>query len=90
MATLPLSEARRHFDLLPDRLSADPEQEVVITEDGRPTMVVLSWDRYESLRETDEVRRDRALTDAIRQGVQEIEEGRGLRWDEAKRRLGWP
>ncbi len=89
MATIPFAQVQRRLDRLPDRLRADPDQEVVITEDGLPTMVVLSWDRYESLLETDEIQRDEVLMRALRKSVQEIEQGEGLFWEEAKRHLGW-
>ena len=89
MATLSFPEARRQFDSLPSQLERDPDTPVVITEGGKQVMVVLSWERYESLLETSEIRKDRELIQAIEKGIQEIKEGRGVSWKDAQRRLGW-
>ncbi len=52
-------------------------------------MVLISWDRYESLIETEEIQRDAALMDAIEKGVREISVGNDVPWDEARKQVGW-
>lgn len=45
-------------------------------------------DEYESWRETEEIMADKALMKAIRQGEKEIEEGKGIPWEQVKKDLG--
>ena len=88
MAAFTLDEVQRRIHQFADRFKADPEHEVVITDRGIPSMVLISWDRYESLVETEEVRHDAVLVDAIEKGSREIDEGKGLSWKEAQKKLG--
>ena len=88
MITLTLPQAQSRLRDLPVDLSREPDQSVRITEDGKEVMVVLSSERYQSLQETAEVRSDAALIDAIQRGVRDLQDGRGIDWEEIKRELG--
>lgn len=89
MAVFSLDEVRDRMRQFADRLKNDPEAAIVIADGGAPSMVLISWDRYESIIETEEVQRDTTLTDAIEKGAREIAEGKGVPWDEARKQLGW-
>jgi prevent-host-death family protein len=74
MATVPLSQAKTHLA----RLLSDAEnlgEHVVITRSGRPAGVLVPVDEYEGLVETLDVLADPELSQAIRQGLADIEDG---------------
>ena len=48
----------------------------------------VSWDWFESMVETLEVLNDAELMASIRQGIQDMAEGRGKPWEDVKRKLG--
>jgi prevent-host-death family protein len=84
---LPITEARDALTSLPERLAEDPDT-VAITRRGKPVLAVMPWDLYESLVETLEIMGDDKLMAELRQGIKEIEAGKGVSWKQAKRELG--
>jgi hypothetical protein len=48
----------------------------------------MPWDLYESIAETLEIMGDDELMTALRQGIKEIQAGKGVSWEKAKRELG--
>jgi prevent-host-death family protein len=84
---LPITEARHALTSLPERLAKDPDT-VAITRRGKPVLAVMPWDLYESIVETLEIMGDDTLMAALRQGIKEIEAGKGVSWKQAKRELG--
>ena len=84
---LPITEARHALTALPERLAQDPDT-VAITRRGKPVLAVMPWDLYESIVETLEIMGDDTLMAALRQGIKEIEAGKGVSWKQAKRDLG--
>lgn len=82
-----ISEIREEITRLPEHFAQDPEA-VMVTRHGKPVMAILPWDLYESLIETLEVMSDTDLMAALRQGVQELAEGKGRPWEEVKKDLG--
>jgi antitoxin YefM len=88
-APLPMAEARKQLPKLADTLEKHPEFGAVkITKRGKPVLAVLSWDLYESVVETIEIMSDPELMAAFRQGVKEMEEGKGIPWEQVKKELG--
>jgi prevent-host-death family protein len=71
-----ISEIREEITRLPEHFAQDPEA-VTVTRHGKPVMAILPWDLYESIIETIEAMSDTDLMAAFRQGVQELEEGKG-------------
>ena len=51
MTQLAISEARKAWLDLPEKLANTPERAVTITRRGRPVLAILPWD-YESVVET--------------------------------------
>jgi PHD/YefM family antitoxin component YafN of YafNO toxin-antitoxin module len=47
----------------------------------------MPWDLYESIAETLEIMGDDELMAALRQGIKEIEAGKGVPWPQVKRAL---
>ena len=86
---LAMAEARKQLPKLADALEKHPEIGAIkITRRGKPVLAVLSWDLYESVVETMEIMSDPELMAAFRQGVKEMEEGKGIPWEQVKKELG--
>jgi prevent-host-death family protein len=63
--TLPISEVKAHLPKLV-RGVAESEEEVVVTRNGKPAAVLVSYDEYERLKETLDVLSDPDLMRQIR------------------------
>ncbi len=88
MARLTITEARKAFLDLPEQLAKDPEHALSVTRHGEPVLAVLPWELYESLVETLEILDDPDLMAVLRASLKDVEQGRLLSHEEAKRRLG--
>ena len=85
---LTISEARKAFLDLPEKLAREPERAVIITRRGQPVLAVLPWEFYESLVETLEVLSEPELVAELRESIKDIERGRLLSHKEVGARLG--
>lgn len=85
--TLPISKAREELPTLVNNAKKRLD-EYIITVKGEPAAVILSHDEYESLLETNAILADEGLMKAIRQGEKELDEGRGIPWEDVKEELG--
>jgi antitoxin YefM len=83
---IPITTARHEITSLPERLEKDPGA-VAITRRGKPVLAVMPWELYEALMETLEILGDVDLTNALRQSIKEVEAGKGIPWEDAKRTL---
>jgi prevent-host-death family protein len=52
----------------------DSDEEIVITKNGSPAAVLISPDEFDSLKETNAIRYDAALTEEIRKGLRALKE----------------
>ena len=84
--TLPITKAREDLTKIVDRANRLLE-EYIITVNGSPAAVIMSASEYESWKETNEILADPGLVKAIRQGEKELDEGKGLDWEEVKKEL---
>jgi antitoxin YefM len=75
MRTMPLSEVKMKLSGLVDKVRSTDE-EIVITKNGTPAAVLISSDEWESLRETRSIRSSASLMKEIRQGLQELRQGK--------------
>ncbi|MCD4785977.1 MAG: type II toxin-antitoxin system Phd/YefM family antitoxin [Candidatus Eremiobacteraeota bacterium] len=88
MKMIPMSRARMDITKLPELLSKDPgEGAVVITRRGEPVLAVMTYELYDALIETLEVLGDPELMKALRQGINDMKEGRTTPWEEVKAEL---
>lgn len=85
--TYTISEIREEITHLPEQFDKEPEA-IAVTRHGKPVMAILPWELYESIIETLEVMSDPELMIAFRQGVQELNEGKGRPWEDVKKDLG--
>ena len=87
--TLPMMEARKQLTSLPETLRHDGEIDVMeITRRGKPVLAVMPWELYDAIAETLEVMGDKELRAQLRQSIEEMEKGKAIPWDEAKREMG--
>lgn len=64
--TLPISEVKTHLPELVSKVEARDEQ-IVVTRNGKPAAVLLSYDEYSKIQETLDVLSDPVLMRQIRQ-----------------------
>lgn len=83
-----ISEIREQITRLPERFDREPEA-IAVTRHGKPVMAILPWELYESIIETLEVLGDPEQMAAFREGVREMEEGKGELLDDVLKELGW-
>lgn len=92
--TLSILEAQNKLIHLPEQFIEDPEP-VVVTKDGKAVMVILPFNIYksllqaiESLEEASEALQDEDFMLAFRAGVEALEKGETVAWEDVKREMG--
>lgn len=73
--TLPISEARKKIFDLADQVQA-PSNYFVLTENGRPKAVMMSFDEFDSWRETVEIMKSPQTMKAIKEADSDIKKGK--------------
>jgi prevent-host-death family protein len=82
---LTITEARRQLLEMPNNLTDEP---TIITKHGKPVMVALSYEQFESLLETLEILSDREFSIQLQESMAQGERGETISWEEAKAKLG--
>jgi antitoxin YefM len=82
---VPFSQARSELTALVDDVERLQEH-VVLTRNGRPSVVVMSMAEYEALQETLEVLADPGARDDLRASERDAAQGRVTDWEDVKRR----
>lgn len=82
---LTITETRKQLLELPDQLADEP---VIVTRHGKPTMVALSYEQYESLLETIEILSDQAFAAQLTTSIAQAESGETLSLESAIASLG--
>jgi prevent-host-death family protein len=85
---LSMTDARREFLRLPERLARTPERAISVTSRGEPVLAVMPWDLYESIIETLDILADRDLASTLRDSLEDLRAGRLIDHDEVGHRLG--
>lgn len=78
-----ITEARSRLTGLHAELSGSPGY-IPLTRYGAPVMALMSWELFESLRETMEIMGDPELMSQLRESIKDIEEGRTISLVELK------
>lgn len=79
--TLTLSEAKARLSELVAKVE-ETEEELVITRNGRPAAVLMSAEEFESWQETRDIQRNPTLMQEIKQGLQQLEKGQSVSFEE--------
>lgn len=82
--TLTLKKLRPDLPKVIERIDSRLDR-YVITKRGKPVVVMLSVDDYESLMETLDILADRDAMKRLRQGEKEIRKGKTRSWRDLKR-----
>ena len=86
--TLPITKAREKLPKLVNNANKKLD-EYIITVNGSPAAVLMSVAEYESWKETIDILSDPKLMKSIKEGEKEIDEGKGIPWEDAKKELDW-
>jgi len=81
---LTITETRKQLLNLPEQLMDEP---VIITKHGKPAMVALGYEQFESLMETLEVLSDPELMSLLRQSLAQADQGETIALEDAIARL---
>ena len=82
---LTITETRKQLLTLPEQLTDEP---VIITKHGKPAMVALGYEQFESIMETLEVLSDPELMNVLRQGLTQADQGETIALDDVIAQLG--
>src|SRR5207302_6013139 len=99
--TISITEAQATITRLPEQFNKESEA-ITVTRHGKPIMTILPFDTYKSLlekveslmekveglEETLEIMQDEELMAAFREGVDALEKGETVAWEDVKRDLG--
>ena len=61
------------------------DNEITITVDGQPSLVVMSFEKYDGLIETLDIMSNPQMVKDIEEGIKDIEEGRIVSWEELRK-----
>ena len=79
--TLSITEARNKFlDIV--REAKNVLERVIITKNGKPEAVLISYEEYEGWLETLEIMKDPQLVKELKEARKEAESGKLLTWEE--------
>ena len=85
MRQMSMTEARRNLHLLPKVVEEGP---LTLTKQGKPAMVLMGYDEYESLMEMLDILSDSAFSRELTRSIQQIHEGKTRLSKEVRKRLG--
>ena len=84
--TMSLKELRPNLPKVIDQIDGKFDR-YIVTKRGKPVVVMLSIDDYESLMETLDILADPEAIKGLRQGEEDIHKGKTRPWQEIKRSL---
>ncbi|WP_341733399.1 type II toxin-antitoxin system Phd/YefM family antitoxin [Microcoleus sp. EPA2] len=78
---LKITEAQQQLPNWQDDLVAEP---AIVTKDGKPAIVALSFKQFESLLETIEILSDREFMTQLRSGIEQAQRGETIDLEQLK------
>lgn len=85
--TLPISDARKKIFKIAEEVQK-PSTFYTLTEKGRPKVVLMSAEEFDSLMENLEILSDPKIMANIKKAEEEFEKGEYQSWEEVKKELG--
>lgn len=86
--TMPIIEARKKLTSLPEDFEDEKDTDVIaVTRRGKPVLAVMPWELYETVAETLEVLSDENLMKDLRRSIKEMQEGKLVPWEKAKKQI---
>jgi PHD/YefM family antitoxin component YafN of YafNO toxin-antitoxin module len=83
---LTIKEAQQQLPELSDKLTVEP---AIITKDGKPVIIAMSLQQFESLLETVEILSDQEFVAQLRQGIRQADAGETISLEQLKAELGF-
>ncbi|MDR1919178.1 MAG: type II toxin-antitoxin system prevent-host-death family antitoxin [Tannerellaceae bacterium] len=80
MQTASYTELRNNLKSYLDRVLDDSEP-LVVHRSGNESVVIISLDEYNAIKETEYIMKSPVMMEIIRQGEQDIKEGKGIEFD---------
>jgi antitoxin YefM len=80
MRTANYTDLRNNLKSYLDRVISDSEP-LIVHRSGNESVVVISLEEYNSIKETEYIMKSPAMMDVIRKGELEIQEGKGIEFD---------
>ncbi len=81
---LTIQEAQQQLPDLPNELVAEP---AIITQDGKPAMVAMSLEQFESLWETLDIIAEREFMAELREGIRQADAGETISLEQLNAKL---
>ncbi|NJM62582.1 MAG: type II toxin-antitoxin system Phd/YefM family antitoxin [Oscillatoriales cyanobacterium RU_3_3] len=81
---LTITEAQQQLPNWPDDLVTEP---AIVTKDGKPAIVALSFKQFESLLETIEILSDSEFMKQLRSGIEQAQKGETIDLQQLKSRV---
>ena len=85
MRQMTITEARINFLSLPEVVEDEP---LVIAKHGKPVMVTMGYDQYESLVETLDILSDQAFSLSLVKSIQQVKDRKTKSSADVRKRLG--
>ena len=85
--TMTLKQLRPELPKVVERIDKKLDR-FVITRHGKPVMVMMGIDDYESLIETLDILNDPMTMRRLKRAEREMKKGLGIPWEKAKKKLG--
>jgi len=82
---LTITEAQQQLPELPDTLASEP---AIITKDGKPVIIAISLQQFQSLLETVEILSDQEFMTQLREGIRQANTGETISLEQLKVELG--
>jgi prevent-host-death family protein len=86
--TITITEGRKGLFKIAEEVQK-PDTQYTLTVEGKPSVVLMSADEYDSLMETMEILSDPKIMADIRKAEEEYERGEYCSWEEVKKELGY-
>jgi antitoxin YefM len=80
MQTASYTELRNNLKSYLDRVLNDSEP-LIVHRSGNESVVIISLDEYNAIKETEYIMKSSAMMDIIRQGERDLKEGKGIEFD---------
>lgn len=85
MRQMTITDARQQFLSLPEVVEEEP---LAIAKRGRPVMVTMGYDHYESMVETLDILSDQAFSQRLAKSIQQAKDGKTRPSADVRKRLG--
>ena len=84
--TITITEGRKELFKIAEEVQK-PDTQYIFTIEGKPGVVLMSADEYDSLMETMEILSNPEIMRDIRQAEEDYKKGRNTSWEEVKKEL---